>query len=134
VAQKERQSERQDKASLLNQLPVDFAETANEQLEEFADVQTELLARFEEANKWWLDRVQAEANFTSDVVSKLSSARSIPDAITACQDWSARRFEMMAEDASHILDDTQKFMQMGAHILASGFGSKSLGKGLGVSS
>ena len=131
MAQKERQSERQDKASLV---PVDFAETANKQLEEFADVQTELLARFEEANKWWLDRVQAEANFTSDVVSKLSSARSIPDAITACQDWSARRFEMMAEDATHILEDTQKFMQMGAHILASGFVSKSLGKGLGVSS
>ena len=130
MAQKERQ---QDKASPLSQ-SVDFAETANKQLEELADVRTELLARFEEANKWWLDRVQAEANFTSDVVSKLSSARSIPDAMTACQDWGARRFEMAAEDARHILEDTRKFMQMGAHILASGFVSKSLGKGLGVSS
>jgi hypothetical protein len=65
------------------------------------------------------------------IASVVSSARSIPDAMAACQDWGARRFEMMAEEAKHVLNDTQKFMQMGAHILASGFGSKSLCKGLG---
>ena len=127
MAQKETQSERQDKVSLLNQIPVDFAETAKKRFKELADVQTELFEQFQEVNKRWLDRAQAEANLASDFVSKLSLARSIPDAMTACQDWGTRRFEMVADDAKHVLDDTQKFMQTGAHMLANGFGSKSLG-------
>ena len=127
MAQKHNESERQGKSSLLNQIPVDFAETAKKRFEELADAQTELFEQFQEANKRWLDRAQAEANLASEFVSKLSSVRSIPDAMTTCQDWGTRRFEMMTEDAKHVLDDTQKFMQTGAHMLANGFGSKSLG-------
>jgi len=127
VAQKETQTERQDKVSLLNQIPVDFAETAKKQFKELADAQTELFEQFQEVNKRWLDRAQAEANLASEFVSKLLSARSIPDAMSACQDWGTRRFEMVADDAKHVLDDTQKFMQTSAHALANGFGSKSPG-------
>ena len=119
MAQMQSQSERQDKISLLNQLPVDFAETAKKRFKELADVQTELFERFQEANKRWLDRAQAEANFASEFVSRLSSARSIPDVMTAYQYYATRRFEMMADDAKHVLDDTQKFMQMGAHMASS---------------
>lgn len=129
MAQKENRSEQEDKFSLLNQSPADFAETAKKRLEELAGMQTEMFERLQEANKQWLDRVQAEANLASEFASKLSSARSVPDAMAACQEWGARRFEMMTEDAKHILDNTQKFMQAGAHIFADGFGSKGLGLG-----
>lgn len=124
MVQKEGQGERRGN-SLLNRMPIDFAEAAKKRFEELTDVQSELFSRFQDTNKQWLDRVQAEAALSSEFVSKLSSARSIPDAVTVCQEWSTRRFEMMAEDAKHVLDDTQKFMQTGAHILASGFASKS---------
>jgi len=124
VAQKERQSEQQSKALLLSQIPIDFAETAKNRFKGLANVQSELIEQFQETNRHWLDRAQAEANLASEFVSKLSLARSIPDAMTACQDWGSRRFEMMAEDAKHVLDDTQKFMQVGAHMLADGFASK----------
>lgn len=92
-----------------------------------AKVQTELFERFQEANKRWRDRVEAEARLTSEFVSKLSSARSIPDAMTAYQDWGTRRFDMMAKDAKHVLDDAQRFMLAGAHMLTNGFASKSIG-------
>jgi hypothetical protein len=88
------------------------------------NVQNELFERYQEANKRWLDRAQAEASAASEFVSKLSSARSIPDAMTAYQDWGTRRFEMMADDAKHALDDTQKFWQSGTHMLTNGFASK----------
>jgi hypothetical protein len=106
MAQNESKTEQQGKASSV------------------ADVQTELFERFQAANKRWLDRAQAEASLASELVSKLSSARSIPDAMKAYQDWGTRRFEMMAEDAKHIMDDAQKFMQTGAHMLTNGFASK----------
>ena len=44
-------------------------------------------------------------------------ARSIPDAMAACQDWASRLFEMMAEDRDHQLADYQMFAEAGAHFL-----------------
>ena len=61
--------------------------------------------------------IRSELRF--QLASKLTAARSIPDAMTACQEW-GRRFEMMAEDGKHLLSDTQKFMETGAHLLANG--------------
>lgn len=88
------------------------------------EVQNKLFERYQEANTRWLDRAQAEARAASEFVSELSSARSIPDAMTAYQDWGTRRFEMMADDAKHVLEDTQKFWQSVAHVLTDGFASK----------
>jgi Phasin protein len=121
VAQKVSQSERQETGSLLSEIPADFAETAMRRFEECANAQTELFEQFQETNKQWLDRMQAEANLASEFVSKLSSAWSISDAMPAYQEWGTRRCEIMAEDAKHALDNMQKFIQTGADMLASGF-------------
>ena len=95
-----------------------------ERFEEFAKAQTEQFNNFQETNRQWLDRVQAETNLASEFVSKLTAARSIPDAMTAYQVWGSRRLEMMAEDTRHLLDNTQKFMQTSARLLANGWQSK----------
>jgi len=73
--------------------------------------------------------MQSQAELASEFASKLTAARSIPDAMTACQDWTSRRFEMMAEDGQHLLADTQKFMEAGAHLFANGWLSKGGGGG-----
>lgn len=125
MVQKETQGEREK-----TRIAVNFAETAKKQFEELSDVQSELFERFQEANKRWLNRIQAEASLSSEFVSKLSSAHSIPDAMNVYQEWGARRLEMMAEDVKRVMDDTQKLMQAGTHMLTNGFGSK----GLGISS
>jgi hypothetical protein len=65
--------------------------------------------------------MQSEANLASEFASKLTTARSIPDAMTACQEWSSRRFEMMAEDGKHLFADTQKFIEAGARLVSNGW-------------
>jgi len=80
--------------------------------------------QFQERNRQCLDRAQAEANLASEFVSKLVAARSIPDAVKAYQEWGSRRLEMVAEDTEHLMDDTQKFIQMSAQLLATGWQSK----------
>src|SRR4029078_11005550 len=45
----------------------------------------------------------------SDLGSKLTAARSIPDMMTAWQFWAARRAEMMADDRTHLLTNYQMF-------------------------
>jgi hypothetical protein len=76
---------------------------------DFANTQRELLDKQQETNRGWLDRMQAEANLVSDLGSKLTAARSIPDMMTAWQFWAARRAEMITEDRMHLLTNYQMF-------------------------
>jgi len=106
-------------------IPVDFVATAKQRFEEFADVQTDLLKAFQETNEHWRNRMAVEAKVEGDFASKLTSVRSIPDAMIACQEWGSRRLEMMAEDAVHFFDDTQKCMQTSARLFANGWATTS---------
>jgi len=119
-----RNGESMEKFSLFNLAPADFAATAMKHFEEFTKAQTEQFDSFQETNRQWLDRLQAEANLASEFVSKLTAARSIPDAMTACQECGSRRLEMMVEDTKHLLDNMQKFMRTNAQLLASAWESK----------
>ena len=120
MTQKESHAERAGKASSINLLPAEFAEMGKKRIEEFVNMQTELLNELQETNRQWFDRVQSEANIASEFASKLTAARSIPEAMATCQEWTSRRFEMMAEDGKHLLADTQKFMEAVARLMPKG--------------
>ncbi len=113
--------------SLFNLIPDDFAATTKKRMDEFAAAQAELFDQYRDASRHWLDRIQVEANMASEFATKLGAARSIPEAMTACQGWTGRRFEMMAEDTQRLLGDTQKIMQAGARLIVDGWQSKNSG-------
>jgi hypothetical protein len=121
MAQEEPHSERSEKSSPLNLNPTELAAMGMKRVEDFVHVQTELFNKLQETNQQWLERVQSEANLASEFASKLTAARSMPDTMTACQEWTSRRFEMMAEDGKHLLADTQKFMETGARMVSNGW-------------
>jgi hypothetical protein len=108
--------EQTERSSAPNLAPSDLAARARQRTEVFANAQTKLLQNVQETNRQWLNRVQAEANLASEFASKLSAVRSVGDTLTAYRDWMGRRFDMMAEDTRHLVNNTQKFMQMGAHL------------------
>ncbi len=120
MAQKESHTERTEKSSSPNLMPTEFAEKGKKRLEEFVNTQTEFLGKLQEMNRQWLDRAQSETNLASEFASKLTAARTIPEAMAAYQEWASRRFEMMAEDGKHLLADTQKFMEAATRLLPSG--------------
>ena len=124
MAQKQALSEQTEKSSLLSLAPADLAAAAKERMAEFANAQSELLDKFQETHRQWLDRIEAETNLASELASKLTAARSLPDAMTACQEWGNRRFEMMTEDTKHLFDDTQQFMRTGVRLLSTGWQSQ----------
>jgi hypothetical protein len=132
MAQKEpRNDEGAEKVSAFNLLPTELAKMGTKRIEDFVNAQAELLVKLQESNKQWFDRVQSEANLVSDLASKLTSARSIPDAMSAYQEWGTRKLEMMAEDGKHALADAQKFVETGARLLSNGWQSN--GKGAALS-
>ena len=120
MAQKEPHTERIGKSLSINLIPTEFAEMGKKRIEEFVNMQTELLNELQETNRQWFDRAQSEANLASEFASKLTAARSIPEAMATCQEWTSRRFEMMAEDGKHLLADTQKFMEAVARVMPNG--------------
>ena len=120
MAQKEPHTERTGKSLSINLIPIEFAEMGKKRIEEFVNVQTELLNEVQETNRQWFDRAQSEANLASEFASKLTAARSIPEAMATCQEWTTRRFEMMAEDGKHLLADAQKFMEAVARLMPKG--------------
>jgi hypothetical protein len=99
----------------------EFAALGKKRIGEFIRVQTELLDEIQEANRHWLDRIQSEANLASEYASKLTSSRSIPDAMAASRDWASRYFAMLAEDGQHLADDTRRFIETGARLFSNGF-------------
>jgi len=128
MAQKESSVERTEKYSMLNLMPAQLAAMGKKQIDEFIKMQTELLDKLLETNRQWFDRMQLEANVASELGSKLTASRSIPDAMTAWQEWATRRFEMMAEDRKHLLTDCQIFTETGARLLSKGWLQNGSGK------
>jgi hypothetical protein len=126
MTQKQHTSEQPELSSLFSRLPTEFGEMGKKRIEDFINAQSELLDKLQEINKHWIDRMQSEATLTSEFASKLTAARSVPDAMTACQEWTSRRLELMAEDGQHLLADTRKLMETGTHFLGNGWLAKGI--------
>jgi Phasin protein len=129
MAQMESNAEQTNKSAQPNLIPPDFTTMGKKRIEDLVDLQTELLERLQETNRNWFDRVQAEVNLASQLATKLTAARSIPETATAYQEWGSRRMNMAAEDAQHLLADAQRFMETGARLLSNGWLSGSRGIG-----
>ena len=104
-------------------LPPEFAMMGKKSIEELLNVQKELFENLQETNRHWLECVQSEAALASKFATKLTTTRSIPDAMTTCQEWTGRQIEMMAKDSKLLAADTQRFMETGARLLSSGWWS-----------
>ena len=121
MVQRESHSERPDKSFPAHLTATELSAMGKKRIEELLSAHTELVGRIEESNRQWFDRAASEANLASEFTAKLTAARSIPDALMACQEWGSRRFELMAEDGKHLAADTHKLMDAGARLLATGW-------------
>ena len=81
-----------------------------------AAMQKQLFDTFEEINRGWFSRMESEAKLAADFVGKLTAAKSIPDAASACQECATRQLEMFTEDGRRFLVDSQKLMETGARL------------------
>ena len=121
MAHNEASAERMAKSSSHTMFPAELVATGTKRFEDFVKAQSELLKTVQETNQKWFDRAQSEANLTSELVSKLTAARSMPEAMTACQEWTTRRIELMEKDGRALFGDAQKFMETATRLLANGW-------------
>jgi hypothetical protein len=117
MAQKESQTGRADQSSPFSLMPAEFVTMGKQRVEDLVKAQTEIFAKLQRTNRHWFERMQSEADLTSNLASQLTAARSLSDAMAACQGWTTRHFELMVEDTKHLLDDTQELIQTGARLM-----------------
>ena len=117
MANEETQSERATKSAFMYTMPVEFAALGKKRMEDFVDAQKDFFDDLVQTNWKWIDRFQSETQLASEFFSKVAAARSIPDALSVCQEWTSRRIGMMVDDSEQFAADTRKFLDRGAHLM-----------------
>ena len=87
------------------------ASSAQEGSEAMVNMQKELLDGYEQASRAWLARVKSEVDLWSDLATKLSATRSMPEALESYQKFVTQRMQMAAEDGRQLVEDCQKITQ-----------------------
>ena len=82
-----------------------------ERAEAAAALQKELLEAYEQASRAWLARVQSEVALWSELATKLTATRSVPEALEAYTKCVSKRMQMTAEDGQRLFNDCQQITQ-----------------------
>ena len=81
-------------------------------------------AFFQELNTFrqhWADSVEAQLNASAELMNKLTSTRTLPDLVNACQECASKRGALMADDGKLLLNDYQRCVAAAAKYLSNGF-------------
>ena len=90
-----------------------FADMGQRSIETMMGMQKGYLDALQKINQQWISGVNAQTALTSELLTKLASAKSIPDAAIACQNCANRQFEIFAENG-------RQFMATGAKLFGNG--------------
>jgi len=101
--------------------PENFFKFGQERTEATLGIQKELLEAYEQASRAWLARVQSEVDLWSDLATRLSTTRSIPDALGAYQETVAQRLQMATDDGRRMATECQDIMEKITRSLTKGW-------------
>ena len=98
-----------------------FLNWGQERTEAAMVLQKELLRAHEEASRAWLARVQSEVALWSDLATKLTATRTVPEALETYSKCISQRMEMAADDGRKLADEAQKITQKITKSLGNGW-------------
>ncbi len=88
-----------------------LGEMTKKRVEATAAAQAELVKQLEKIGQHWTARAKSETDLASELISKLTDARSVPEGAKAYQEWAGRRMQMAFEDGQHLVADSFKLME-----------------------
>jgi DNA-binding transcriptional regulator GbsR (MarR family) len=98
----------------------DFAQFGAKRIETFMEVQKQLIETFEQLNREQLARVKQETELASEFAGKVTKARSVPEIMTAYQEWLSKRMALFTEDGRKLFEDSQKVVNTTMRLLSNG--------------
>ena len=93
----------------------DIVNWGQHQTETALNFQKAIMESCEHASRTWIDRMQSEISLWSDLASKMSSTKSVPEAVETYTKCMSQRMQMAADDGRKLVEEaqhmTQKFVQ-----------------------
>jgi len=102
----------------------DLGEMGKKRAEAMATMQAELFKEFQEISQYWTGRAKAEADLASELISKLTAARSVPETAKAYQEWASQRMQMVLEDGQRLFADSFRLTETTAQLFSDGGAGK----------
>src|SRR5260370_35109401 len=112
MAKKEYHTDQTEGATAFSLIPSAFITMGRQHIQECVRAHAQLVNKFQEVNRSWLQCLQSEADLSAEFTPKMITARSIPGAATVLLEWTNRHVEMAAVDAKHVLADTQGVIEI----------------------
>jgi hypothetical protein len=84
-------------------------------------LQKELLASYEQVNRVWLARVQSDVGLWSDLATKLTATKTVPEALEAYAKCVSERMKMAVDDGRLLADEVQQITQKITKALGNGW-------------
>ena len=100
--------------------PPEFINWGQHQTETALGLQKAILESCEQASRTWIDRVQSEISLWSDLATKLSSTKSVPEAFETYTKCVSQRMQMAADDGRRLAEEAQQLTQKFAQSLGNG--------------
>ena len=82
---------------------------------------SEFFNALQEMSRDWMGRATAEVELGLKLSKNLTAAHSVPDAITAYQEWLSEEMSARAEDARLLMSSGQKLIDASSRFLSSGW-------------
>jgi hypothetical protein len=98
----------------------EIAQIGKQNFDTLAAIQNQVLDALAKANQEWIDCAKQEAKLTSTLAQKVTTAKSIPEATAACQEWVSQQIELISSQAKKAFDETQNFTKTYAQIVNKG--------------
>jgi uncharacterized protein (DUF885 family) len=90
---------------------VPFPKIGQERTQAAVALQKELFEAYAQVSRAWLMRVRSEAALWSELATKLTATRSVPEILEAYTKCAQQQMKMTAEDGQHLLNDCQEITQ-----------------------
>lgn len=104
--------------------PAQFLQLGKERTEAMFKMQKELLDEYEKASQAWVARVKSEVELWSELATKVTASRSIPEGLEAYRDCVSQRMQMAADDGRRLFEDGQKIIASVTKAVANGLAEK----------
>jgi len=86
-------------------------------------VQDEFAKTCEEMGRVVMSRATAQIEMTSKLTEKLRAAHSLPDVVSAYQEWLSAQMNACSEDARQFMTNGQKFVTASTRLFSNGWSS-----------
>jgi hypothetical protein len=98
----------------------DITKMGQRNIDTLAAIQKQVLDALANGNQQWIDCANQEAKLASTLAHKVTTAKSIPDATAACQEWVRQQIELISSQARKGFEETQVLTEACTQIVNNG--------------